>query len=131
MFDIGWVEMMVVIIVMVVVIGPKDLPGVLHTIGKWISQMRAMGRHFQENIEEMARDSGVDGVRDEMNALRDFRMDEEIEKAIDPKGELADGINADAQTDKDDVEAIAGPSEKSQDAPAPKKDKTGTPEEKA
>ena len=45
MFDIGWVEMMIVVVVMIVVIGPKDLPVVLHTMGRWIARVRAMARN--------------------------------------------------------------------------------------
>ena len=55
MFDIGWVEMMIVVVVMIVVIGPKDLPVVLHTMGRWIARVRAMARGFQDSIEEMER----------------------------------------------------------------------------
>lgn len=94
MFDIGWVEMMVVVIVMIIVVGPKELPGLLRTIGRGIAQVRAMARTFQDSIEELAEETGLDEVRDEVRAIRDFRLEDEIEKTIDPDGELREGIDA-------------------------------------
>lgn len=92
MFDIGWVEMMVVIVVLIIVIGPRDLPMVLHTMGRWVARARAMARSFQDSIEDMARESGLDEMRDEVRSIRDFRLDEEVEKTIDPEGELKEGL---------------------------------------
>ena len=83
MFDIGWVEMMVVAIVMIVIIGPKELPVVLHTMGRWIARIRAMARNFQESIEEMAQESGLDEVRREVDTIKDYSLTEEIEHTID------------------------------------------------
>jgi sec-independent protein translocase protein TatB len=94
MFDIGWVEMMVVAIVMIIIIGPKDLPVVLHTMGRWIARVRAMARGFQESIEEMAEEAGLDEVRKQAQSIRDFKLEDEIEKSIDPEGELREGIDA-------------------------------------
>lgn len=127
MFDIGWVEMMVVIIVLIIVIGPKDLPVVLHTMGQWVARARAMARSFQDSIEEMARDSGIDEVREDMRSIRDFRLDETVEKTIDPEGEFREGIagggedarkREKAGADAEAAERVgAGPSE-SEDAVA-------------
>jgi len=96
MFDIGWVEMVVIIIVMIVVIGPKDLPRVLHTIGQWVARARAMARSFQDSIEEMARDTGLDEMQREVRNIRDFSLEDEIEKSIDPEGELREGLSLEA-----------------------------------
>jgi sec-independent protein translocase protein TatB len=93
MFDIGWVEMMIVVVVMIVVIGPKDLPVVLHTMGKWIAHVRAMARGFQDSIEEMAQESGLDQMREDVRSISDFSLEDEIEKAVDPEGELIEGIS--------------------------------------
>ena len=110
MFDIGWVEMMVVVIVMVIVVGPKELPGLLRTIGRGIAQVRAMARTFQDSIEELAEETGLDEVRDEVRAIRDFRLEDEIEKTIDPDGELREGIDAkleDTKTENGEADADA------------------------
>ena len=44
MFDIGWTEMAVIALVVIIFIGPKELPGVLRTLGQWVSKARAMAR---------------------------------------------------------------------------------------
>ena len=95
MFDIGWVEMMIVVVVMIVVIGPKDLPVVLHTMGRWIARVRAMARNFQDSIEEIAEDAGLEDMRDDVRSIRDFSIEDEIEKTIDPEGEMREGIAGD------------------------------------
>jgi len=99
MFDIGWVEMMIVVVVMVVVIGPKDLPVVLHTMGKWIARVQAMARHFQDSIEEMAEESGLDRLRGEVQSIRDYSLEDEIIKVIDPEDEPAEKISVDPPKD--------------------------------
>lgn len=111
MFDIGWVEMMVVIVVLIIVIGPKDLPVVLHTMGRWVARARAMARSFQDSIEDMARESGLDEIRDEARSIRDFRLDEEVEKAIDPKGELKEGIAPEIEGGSKGADGDKGPAQ--------------------
>ena len=127
MFDIGWVEMMVVVVVMIIVIGPKDLPVVLHTMGRWIARVRAMARNFQDSIEELAEETGLDQMRDEVRSIRDFSIEDEIEKAIDPEGEMKEGIAGDPDKALESGEESAkgkgpegkGPEGKEEDAPEP------------
>ena len=127
MFDIGWVEMMVVVVVMIIVIGPKDLPVVLHTMGRWVARVRAMARNFQDSIEELAEETGLDQMRDEVRSIRDFSVEDEIEKAIDPEGEMKEGIAGDPAKALESGEESAkgngpegkGPEGKEEDAPEP------------
>ena len=127
MFDIGWVEMMVVVVVMIIVIGPKDLPVVLHTMGRWIARVRAMARNFQDSIEELAEETGLDQMRDEVRSIRDFSIEDEIEKAIDPEGEMKEGIAGDPAKALESGEESAkgkgpegkGPEGKEEDPPEP------------
>ena len=51
MFDIAWSELGVIAVVALVVIGPKDLPRVLRTMGQWTSKARSMAREFQSGLE--------------------------------------------------------------------------------
>ena len=59
MFDIGWSEMAVVLLVALVVIGPKDLPRVARAMGKWVAKGRAMAREFHSALADMARGGGA------------------------------------------------------------------------
>lgn len=118
MFDIGWVEMMIVVVVMIVVIGPKDLPVVLQTIGRWIARLRGMARGFQDNIEEMARETGLEDMRNEINSIQDFSIEDEIEKAVDPDGKLGEGLQSLGGPKQEDDKAEA----ETADKPAPEKE---------
>lgn len=57
MFDIGPSEFLLIIIVAVVAIGPKELPGALRNIGKWIGQMRRVSAHFRTGLDAMIREA--------------------------------------------------------------------------
>ncbi|MCY3981323.1 MAG: Sec-independent protein translocase protein TatB [Alphaproteobacteria bacterium] len=63
MLDIGWTEMLVIAVIAVVVIGPRDLPGMLKTIGNWVRKARATVRELQTGIEDMAREAELDEVK--------------------------------------------------------------------
>jgi len=89
MFDIGWMEMALIAVVAIVVIGPKDLPKVMREVGTWVARARAMSRVFMEQLDEMSRQSGIDEVRKEAEALRQLNPQSMIEKTIDPEGVIA------------------------------------------
>ena len=63
MFDLGWSEMAIVMLVALIVIGPKDLPRVARSIGKWTGKARAMARDFQRALDDMAREAELDEVK--------------------------------------------------------------------
>ncbi|HYI39143.1 MAG TPA: Sec-independent protein translocase protein TatB [Allosphingosinicella sp.] len=60
MFDIGYTELLVIAIVALVVIGPKDLPRVMRTVGQWVGRARGMARHFRSGIDTMMRESELE-----------------------------------------------------------------------
>ncbi len=55
MLDIGSSELLVIVVVAILVIGPKDLPRALHMMGRYLGKARAMTRHFRSGIDEMVR----------------------------------------------------------------------------
>ena len=57
MFDIGMDEMLVIAVVAVVVIGPKDLPLALRTVGRWTAKIRKVSGHFRSGIDTMIREA--------------------------------------------------------------------------
>lgn len=76
MFDIGWAELMVIGVVALIVVGPKDLPRMLRTLGHYTGQARAMAREFQRNMEDAAREadlSDMKEMRDLANSVRDLK----------------------------------------------------------
>ena len=67
MFDIGWSEMLVVGVVALIVVGPKDLPKMFHTLGEMTGKARGMAREFQRAMDAAARETGVNDI------VKDFR----------------------------------------------------------
>ena len=57
MFDIGPTELLLIVVVAVIAIGPKELPGALRSVGKWIGQMRRVSAHFRTGLDAMIREA--------------------------------------------------------------------------
>lgn len=60
MFDVGASEFLLIVIVAIVVIGPKDLPMALRTAGRWIGKIRRVSGHFRSGIETMIREAELE-----------------------------------------------------------------------
>ncbi|MEQ8745443.1 Sec-independent protein translocase protein TatB [Pyruvatibacter sp.] len=67
MFDIGWPELMILVIVAVVVVGPKDLPRLMATLGRYMARARAMAAEFQKGFEDIARDAELEDLKREID----------------------------------------------------------------
>jgi sec-independent protein translocase protein TatB len=70
MFDIAWSELFVIVIVALVVVGPKDLPKLMRTAGQWAGRARAMADQFRRSFDDMARQAELDELRTEVNRLK-------------------------------------------------------------
>ncbi|TIX10742.1 MAG: twin-arginine translocase subunit TatB, partial [Mesorhizobium sp.] len=64
MFEVGWTEMLVIAVVMIVVVGPKDLPNMLRTFGRTTAKLRAMAGDFQKQFNEALKEAGLHIPRD-------------------------------------------------------------------
>lgn len=88
MFDIGWSELLLVLVVALVVVGPKDLPRLMRTIGRWVGKARNMADQFKKSFEEMAHETELSELRNEIEALRRARplgdVEDELNNAIMP-----------------------------------------------
>jgi sec-independent protein translocase protein TatB len=79
MFDIGWSEFVVIGVVALIVIGPKELPAVLRAIGQWTTKIRRMAGEFQSQFQE---------------AMREAEM-ADLKKSVDELSDAAKGVTAD------------------------------------
>ena len=68
MFDVGWTELLVIGIVALVVIGPKDLPVMFKTLGRFTARARQMAREFQRAMEQAADESGIKDVASDLKS---------------------------------------------------------------
>src|SRR5271156_3248886 len=83
-FDIGWPELMLIGVVALVVIGPKDLPAALRVAGYWVRKARTMSREFQSSVEQMLREAELEDVRQELRKVTEINLDHEVNKIMDP-----------------------------------------------
>jgi sec-independent protein translocase protein TatB len=90
MLDIGWTELLVIGVVALIVVGPKDLPKMFHTLGQFTAKIRRMAREFSRAMEDAAEASGARDV------ARDLR------KATSPRSMGADALKKATKFDLDD-----------------------------
>jgi sec-independent protein translocase protein TatB len=69
MFDIGWSELLLIGIVALIVIGPKELPGALRTLGQWMGKVRRMAGEFQSQFHEAMREAEVADLKKEVDEM--------------------------------------------------------------
>lgn len=74
MFDMGWSELLLVAVLAIVFVGPKDLPKVMRTVGQYVAKMRAMMREFQNSFEDLARESELEELRKQVAEMRETAM---------------------------------------------------------
>lgn len=74
MFDIGAGELLVILIVAVVVIGPKDLPLAMRTAGRWIGKVRRVSAHFRSGIDAMVREAELEEMEKKWKAQNEEIM---------------------------------------------------------
>jgi sec-independent protein translocase protein TatB len=71
MFDIGWSELVVIAVVALIAIGPKELPGVLRMVGQWMGKARKMAAEFQGQFNEAMREAEMADLKKSFDDVRD------------------------------------------------------------
>lgn len=71
MFDLGWTELLVIGIVALIVVGPRDLPGLFRAAGRFVGKARGMAREFSRAMNEAADQSGVSDLQKSFKAAAD------------------------------------------------------------
>ncbi|WP_170366119.1 Sec-independent protein translocase protein TatB [Ruegeria arenilitoris] len=85
MFDLGWTELLVIGIVALIVVGPKDLPVLFRNVGRFVGKARGMAREFSSAMNEAADQAGVNDIKKGLDA------------ATNPVGSAMDGVKQAAQ----------------------------------
>jgi sec-independent protein translocase protein TatB len=71
MFDIGWSEFVLIAVVALIAIGPKELPGVLRTVGQWMGKARKMAAEFQSQFQEAMREAEMADLKKSFDEVRE------------------------------------------------------------
>ncbi len=94
MLDVGWSEMLVIAVVMIVVVGPKDLPQMLRTFGRMMTKMRGMANDFQKQFNDALKEAELDDVKKSVESLRSLNPAAEIRKQLNPFEQAAADVRA-------------------------------------
>ncbi len=97
MFEIGWLELLVIAVVLIVVVGPKDLPGMLRTFGRTTSQLRRMAGDFRRQFDDALREAELDEIRKAAGEVKKLDPSADIRKAMNPMKAVGDEIRSSLQ----------------------------------
>lgn len=112
MLDIGWTEIVMISVVALVVLGPKELPRALKTFGAVMAKARGMAREFQSGVDEMIRETELDDLRKDLEKATRLDFDDDKARKIDPTtGKALAG-------EKANPPAIQPPAEQTAQAPS-------------
>ena len=73
MFDIAWTELLLIGVVALIVVGPKDLPGMFRALGRFTAKMRNLAREFQRAMNKAADEAGVSDVASDLKSIKSAR----------------------------------------------------------
>jgi sec-independent protein translocase protein TatB len=118
----GFQELIVIVILALVVVGPKDLPLMVRRVGKMIGQIRATAREFQRSFDELGREAELAELRKEINSLKSNNPIKEMER---------DFLEADREMMRDMDERPHPRIAKPMSDPAPQLGETLTPDPEA
>ncbi len=91
MFDIGWSEMAVIALLTLIVIGPRELPRVMRTVGQWVRKAQSLAREFQRGLDDMAREADLEDAKKLVDAGRSIANPKKlVMDTLDPTGSVED-----------------------------------------
>ena len=105
MFDIGWGELLLIAVVALIAIGPKELPGALRTLGQWTGKIRRMAGEFQQQFQDAMREAELADIKSEVDKMAAEAA--AVQTSFDPIAEMRHEV----ETAQRDIEAaVAAPS---------------------
>ena len=112
MFDIGWPELMLVAVLVIVVVGPKDLPRVMRTVAHYVGKAKSMTREFRGYVDDMVRETELDEIKNQIQAGADLDPAALMENTIDPDHDIQAALEfADDDFDTGEFDAASDSTE--------------------
>ena len=100
MFDVGYSELLVIAIVLIVVVGPKDLPKMLRAFGKTMTKVRQVSGEFRKQFDDALKEADLDEVRKTISSARSLDPRQQIRDALNPLKTTMDELKRDVMTPK-------------------------------
>ncbi len=104
MLDLGWPELLVVALVLIIVVGPKDLPAMLRTFGRTTRKLRSMAGEFRSQFDEALKEAELDDVRSVINEAQSLNPKNILKDVVDPIAEVGNEIKSDLNKTKADID---------------------------
>lgn len=101
MLEVGWSELLVIAIILIVVVGPKDLPAMMRTFGKMMGRVRSMANEFRSQFDEAMREAELDDVRKGLGEVNKYNPTTALRDAMNPIRQLGQDIKSDLQKASD------------------------------
>ncbi|HWT62890.1 MAG TPA: Sec-independent protein translocase protein TatB [Ochrobactrum sp.] len=98
MFDIGWSELLIIAIVMIVVVGPKDLPKMLRAFGKATARMRSTANEFRHQFNEALKEAELEDVKNIVDEARKLDPRSKLTQVFDPIRSVGEDIRSGLQS---------------------------------
>jgi sec-independent protein translocase protein TatB len=130
MFDIGWTEIVSIVILAVLIIGPRDLPKAMRTLAKMIGKAKQMMREFQNNVDDMIKDTELEEVKKSIQSARNFDVKSQITKTIDSDGSIEKGMDLSKEATAFNESMKETPPSQEEKVAAPEKDAVSDQSEK-
>ena len=92
MLDIGWSELLVIAVVMIVVVGPKDLPKMLRAFGKATAKLRATASEFRTHFDEAMREAELDEVKKTIDGVKQYDPRKTVTDIFEPVRTAGDDL---------------------------------------
>ena len=93
MFDIAWSELLLIVVLMLVVMGPKDLPKMMNSIGRMMAKARGFAREFTGTFQQMAKESELEDIIKKANRAQSIKPTDIVKSALDPEGNIDEAFS--------------------------------------
>ena len=97
MLDIGWTELLVVAVILIVVVGPKDLPPMIRAFGKMTKRLRQTAGEFRAQFDEALREAELDDLKNSVNDIRSLNPANTIRETLNPLRQMGQEIKSDLE----------------------------------
>ena len=97
MLDIGWTELLVVAVILIVVVGPKDLPPMIRAFGKMTKRLRQTAGEFRSQFDEALREAELDDLKNSVNEIRSLNPANTIRETLNPLRQMGQEIKSDLE----------------------------------
>ena len=88
MFSFGWSEIVLTLIIVIIVVGPKEIPNLLKQIGSFSKSIKKISREFKKSLNDLAEESDLKNVQKSISDIKDIKDD------LDPSNEIKKELNS-------------------------------------